>query len=126
VAEPQDSAAATTAPPIDREHGRIRWEESANTIHDLVRGLAPRPGATTVVRGKQLRVTKTRRVAAAPPLAPGELRVERPRILVGTGNGALELIAAQLEGKREMPALDLANGRALIDGERLGVGVHAG
>lgn len=120
IAEPQDSAAATTAPPIERDHGRIAWQESAATIHNLVRALAPRPGATTSVRGKQLRLTKTRLVAAAPPLAPGELRVERPRILVGTANGALELVAAQLEGKREMPALDLANGRALVDGERLG------
>lgn len=120
TAELQDSAAATTAPPIEREHGRIRWEETANDIHNLVRALAPRPGATTLARGKQLRVTQTRLVAAAPSLAPGELRIERPRILVGTADGALELLAAQLEGKRAMPALDLANGRALIDGERLG------
>jgi methionyl-tRNA formyltransferase len=41
-------------------------------------------------------------------------------VLVGTGDGALELVRAQLEGKRELAALELVNGRALVDDQQLG------
>lgn len=118
---PQNSSEATQAPPLEREHGRIDWKKPAANIHDQVRGLSPRPGAFTTYRGKQLRITRTSKVSAAPPLAPGELRVERPGVLIGTGAGALELKFAQVEGRRELPVLELVNGRALVDGERLGV-----
>jgi len=89
-------------------------------VLDLVRGLSPRPGAHTLSHGKRLRIAETRGIGASPKLAPGELRVERPRVLVGTGDGAIELLRAQVEGKKELSALELANGRVLVDGERLG------
>lgn len=120
VAVPQDASAATLAPLLERAHGKIDFREPARAIHDLVRGLAPRPAAHTTAHGKPLRVASTRIAPAAPGLAPGEVRVERPRVLVGTGVGALELVRAQLEGKRELGALELVNGRALADGDVLG------
>jgi methionyl-tRNA formyltransferase len=119
-AEPQAPALATHAPPLEREHGRVDWHRPARAIHDQVRGLAPRPGAFTTTHGKTLRLTKTGRVARAPALAPGEVRVERPRVLVGAGEGAIELVRAQLEGKKELDALSLVNGRTLADGDVLG------
>ena len=96
------------------------FSRSSQALHNQVRGLAPKPGAVTRVRGKSLAIRETRTVEMSPALAPGEVRVERPRVLIGTGQGALELVRAQLEGKRELSALELVNGRVLIDGERLG------
>lgn len=119
VAVPQDTALATHAPPLEREHGRVDWTRSSQSIHDQVRGLAPRPSAFTTLRGKQLRLARTALIAA-PPLAPGVVRVERPRVLVGTGDGAIELLRAQVEGRRELDALALVNGRAIADGDVLG------
>jgi len=120
-AEPQDESLVTLAPPLERTHGELDFRDSAQSVHIRVRGLAPRPGAHTLVRGKRLRVAETRRVAASPArLAPGEVRVERPRVLIGTGDGAVELVRGQLEGKRELTALELANGRVLSDGDVLG------
>jgi methionyl-tRNA formyltransferase len=119
-ATPQDAAQATLAPPLEREHGLIDWSRKARAIHDLVRGLAPRPSAFTTLAGQRLRVTATRLVTPVPPLGAGVVRVERPRVLVGTGDVALELVRAQLEGKRELAALDLVNGRALADDLVLG------
>lgn len=120
TATPQDETAATYAPLLEREHGRIDWQRPASALHNQVRGLAPRPGAYTTLRGKQLRIAATRVAAHAPPLAPGTVRVERPRVLIGTGEGALELLRAQVEGRRELDALSLVNGRALADGDVLG------
>lgn len=121
-AAPQDASLATLAPPLERAHGVLDFTKSAQSVHNLVRGLSPRPGAHTLSRGKRLRIAETRRIGASPKLEPGEVRVERPRVLVGTGDGAIELVRAQIEGKKELSALELANGRVLVDGERLGEG----
>lgn len=120
VAVPQNESEVTLAPPLERANGRIDWSSSARDVHNLVRGLAPRPGAHTLHAGKSLKISATQRVEAAPALKPGEVRVERPRVLIGTGEGAVELVRAQLEGKRELDALSLVNGRALNDGDVLG------
>jgi methionyl-tRNA formyltransferase len=118
--DPQDQTRATHAPLLERAHGVIDWTLPARAVHDLVRGLAPRPSAFTTADGQRLRVTATRLVTPVPVLAPGVVRVERPRVLVGTGGGALQLLRAQLEGRRELAALELVNGRALADGQALG------
>jgi methionyl-tRNA formyltransferase len=117
---PQDASLASHAPLLEREHGQIDWSRGAQSIHDLVRGFAPRPSAVTSVDGQRLRITAVRLASPVPPLPPGEVRVERPRVLIGTGDAALELVRAQLEGKRELAAIDLVNGRALVDGMKLG------
>ncbi len=117
---PQDESQSSHAPPLDRSHGVLDFTRDCQALHDQVRALAPKPGATTQSHGKTLTLRATRPVSHAPILAPGEIRVERPRVLIGAGRGALELVRAQLEGKRELSALELVNGRALIDGERLG------
>jgi methionyl-tRNA formyltransferase len=121
-ASAQDPSGVTLAPPLERAHGNLDFTKSAESVHDWVRGLAPKPGAHTLVRGKRLRLAETRRIGASPQLRPGEVRVERPRVLVGTGDGAVELLRAQVEGKRELSALELANGRVLSDGDVLGEG----
>ena len=42
------------------EDGRIRWSESAESIHNLVRGVAPPyPGALTEIAGKPAKVLRT-------------------------------------------------------------------
>jgi methionyl-tRNA formyltransferase len=122
AAEAQDPALVTLAPPLERAHSLLDFQRSSREVHDWVRGLSPRPSAHTSVQGKRLRLAVTRRIGASPQLAPGEIRVERPRVLIGTGDGAIELLRAQVEGKKELSALELANGRVLRDGDVLGRG----
>jgi methionyl-tRNA formyltransferase len=52
-------------------------------------------------------------------LKPGELQVERRRVLVGTGGNALVLGDVQAVGKRAMPATDWARGARIEPGELL-------
>jgi methionyl-tRNA formyltransferase len=56
-----------------------------------------------------------------PGAPPGTVSVLGKRALVATGSGTLELLTAQAEGKRALPAPDLINGRVLVEGARLGV-----
>jgi methionyl-tRNA formyltransferase len=118
--QPQDHELATHSPPIQREHCRIDWTRPAREIHDLVRGLAPRPSAFSSVHGRQLRVTRVGRSRAPFRLEPSVVGIDGGRAWIGTGDAELELLSAQLEGKRELSARDLVNGRALTAGLLLG------
>jgi methionyl-tRNA formyltransferase len=120
-AVPQDEAHASLAPLIERAHARIDWSRDARSIVNLARGMAPRPGAFTSLRGKVLRIAKARTLPEAAPGAPGAVSIREPgRILVSAGEGTVELLRAQLEGKRELWAEDLVNGRAVRHGDLLG------
>ncbi len=118
----QDDALASYAPLIERQHCRIDWEKSAASIVNLVRGMAPRPGAFTEARGKRLRITRARptrgNVGAEPPgtVSVGPVNELRVR----AGDALVEIVRAQLEGRRELDAVDLLNGRALQVGDVLG------
>ena len=52
-------------------------------------------------------------------LAPGELRVERGRVLAGTATHAVVLGEVQAQGKKRMAATDWARGTRIEQGERL-------
>lgn len=117
----QDASQASHAPLIEKADTRIEWARSAREIVDLVRGMAPRPAAHTEVRGKHLKLTHTRvstQHAGGPP-GTVDLGIGR-EILVATGSGTVEILRAQLEGKKELGAADLLNGRALGPGDVLG------
>jgi methionyl-tRNA formyltransferase len=117
----QDHAAATLAPPLTKETGRIDWSQPAQRIHDLVRGTIPWPGATTALRGQPLKIHQTR--ISAGQGEPGQVLVAGKQVIVATGDGAIELLRVQLPGKGVQPAAAaLVNGARLTVGERLGEG----
>jgi methionyl-tRNA formyltransferase len=122
---PQDHSAATMAPILDREHGRIDWTRQAQEIHDQVRGFFPWPGASTTARGKALKIIETSRAVLPAVLAaggePGEVR-QGPgeRLWVRCGDGFLEVVRAQLEGRKALGGPELFRGRAVEPGQRLG------
>ncbi len=121
-AEPQDETLASHAPLIERHHLQIDWTKSALEISRLVRGMAPRPGAFTLLGGKVLRIHEARPLQGPMPVnaAPGTLSILGKRALIATGSGNLELVSAQLEGKKALMAVDLINGRVLAEGTQLG------
>lgn len=122
-ATPQDEAAATWAPPITREHTRLDWERPAPELAALIRGMAPRPGAHTTLRGKNLRVARARVLSLSGPIAattPGSVAIVGRDLLVQTGQGVLQILRAQLEGRKELDAPELINGRVLRAGDVLG------
>jgi methionyl-tRNA formyltransferase len=120
--EPQDDARATTAPMLDKPHGRIDWTRAARRVHDHVRGMSPWPGAFTTAREKTLKVRATRVVNAAPgPAGPGQVIVaDKSRVLVACSEGCVELASVQPEGKRPMSGAEWAMGRGVAEGDILG------
>jgi len=136
VAEKQDHAQATLAPLLKKEDGAIDWSQPAQSIHNRVRGLQPWPGAQTGFRGVPLHVWKTKSLALVnenksatrgsraeqgfrPTAAPGEFVSLKP-LVVACGEGVLELLEVQLEGRKRISAADFANGQRLTDNDILG------
>lgn len=116
VTEPQDGALATHAPPIEPQHRRVDFTLSGERVGNLVRAMAPAPGAFTMVGGKRLRLSRVRLAAGALDGAPGTVRVVHGAPHVVTGSGSVEILSGQLEGKREVSGKDLVNGRVLAEG----------
>ena len=117
VPEAQDPALATYAPMLKKEDGRIDWTRAAARIHNQVRGLQPSPGAYTGFRGQTLHVRRSRVVGSDG--RPGTVVSVKP-LLVACGQGALELIEVQSEGRNRVSARDFANGQRLTENEELG------
>src|SRR5256884_1541978 len=53
---PQDQALATYATKLNREAGRINWNESAEVIERKIRAYNPWPGALTEFNGRNLKI----------------------------------------------------------------------
>jgi methionyl-tRNA formyltransferase len=117
---PQDNSLATYAPILQKQDGRIDWSNSAQQIHDLIRGFQPWPGAHTSFRGQSLHLWRSRLVPQRWSLPAGALIHERGVFAVGGDGASLELLEVQLEGRKKMPAEVFANGHHLIQTDRLG------
>jgi methionyl-tRNA formyltransferase len=118
VPQKQDPAEATYAPLIKKEDGEVDWSAPAAAIHNRARGFQPWPGAHTTFRGQKLHLWRTRVVTGA-PAEPGHVISLKPPV-VATGNGALELVEVQQEGRKRISAADFANGQRLTLNDRLG------
>ena len=116
---PQDSSLATWAPILKKEDGRIDWTLPAQTIHNLIRGLQPWPGAFTMFRGQSLHLWRSRLVATKWNLAPGALVQDEGVFAVAGDGSALQLLELQLEGRKRMPAEVFANGHRITTTEQL-------
>jgi methionyl-tRNA formyltransferase len=117
----QDESLATYCGKIDRDTALIDWHRQPNEIHNLVRGLNPKPVAYSRFRGEQIRIWKTAPVSGDLPgsPAPGVLdRYQKKRLLAGTGGGFIEIIELQPANKKVMDAGAFINGYRLSPGDR--------
>jgi methionyl-tRNA formyltransferase len=85
------------------QDGQIDWNQAAETVHNLVRGVAPPyPGAFSTVAGKTLRVLKTlRQPGRRGSFSVPTLFLENGRCLAQCGDRSLlRLLEIELGGER--------------------------
>lgn len=112
TATAQNHAEATFAPMLSKEMCPIDWTQSAQRVHDHVRGLNPWPTATTVIGGKHFKIHET--VLAEGNGTPGQiLGLTRTGLRVACGSGAVEIRVLQAEGGKRMAAPDYFRGHPL-------------
>jgi methionyl-tRNA formyltransferase len=120
-AAPQPTDGVSMAPKITGADAEVRWADPAFAVDRRVRACTPAPGAWTMFRGERVKlgpVLPVPAVADGPRLAPGELRVERDRVLAGTGTEPVAVGEVRAAGKRPMSAVDWARGVRIAPAER--------
>ncbi|MBC7137844.1 MAG: methionyl-tRNA formyltransferase [Defluviimonas sp.] len=118
VPQPQPAEGVTYAAKIDKAEARVDWSRPAAEVDRQIRGLSPVPGAWCEVAGERIRLLRSR---LARGLGGGGLggggQGAAGTVLEGftiaCGSGAVEVLEAQREGKRAMPAAEVLRGLAL-------------
>ncbi len=110
----QDESLSTPAPKLKSSDALIDFEKSALKVHNLIRGLATRPGAFTFFRGKKVKVyaSKLSDKTSESSAQPGSIMSDKSELLVQCDQSVLELTRLLPEGKKVM------DGRSFINGYR--------
>jgi len=111
----QDESRATTVRGRTPEDGRLNWEQSAESLHNLVRAVSdPWPGAFGFVGTHKFIVWKSRVRHDVAGAKPGTVMSVSP-LVVACGNGALEIITGQTDKGVYMQGAQLAQSLGLVN-----------
>ncbi len=102
------------APKIFKEDCKIDWNNSAQQIHNLIRGLSPYPTAFTTLNDKNLKVFKAEIEDKEPGIAAGGFLTDGKTYLkFAAKDGFIKLLDIQYEGKKRMLIEDFLRGMRL-------------
>jgi methionyl-tRNA formyltransferase len=97
---PQDEAGASWAPLPSPSDAALSWSWPTDRLLRRVRALAPTPGAYTEIGDRIVTIVEAKRARDFPrALLPGEAAVWAGAAVVRTGDGAVELVRGEVEGK---------------------------
>ncbi len=122
-AKPQGDEGVTLTRTLSKEDGEIDWTQPAEQIARRVRAFQPWPGTFSYWQGHMLKIVRARSLPIDTSGSPGMVSVEssgEKKLLVQTGEGSLELLEVQPEGKAPMPAQAFLAGYRQIVGSALG------
>jgi len=111
---PQEAKLSSYVPKLERDHGRLDWNQPAAALQRRIRAYDPWPGTFTVAieggRQMRLKIFPPVSVVDSEP-GPGWISASNGGLIVGCGTGALELSTVQPEGGKRMSAADYLRGR---------------
>ena len=122
---PQDEAAATYAPKVEKGAARIDWTTPAELIARAVRAYDPRPGASTIgpagevkLFGAQI-VTERTLHEKADAAEPGTVcTIDEAGCAIACGVGVVRIAQVQPAGRSRMAAIEWSRGRGISVGDR--------
>lgn len=125
---PQDPTQVTYAGKLAKEDGYLDWSRPAEELDRRIRAFNPWPGSFTRFpatppsgEGHLLKVWSARIVPDAEGGVPGVILPSPDEGLrVACGDGVLEILEAQVEGRRRLPVAELRRGLVLPPGMVLG------
>lgn len=120
---PQPAEGASLAPKIKKADGLLDWGASALSLWNRVRGLAPWPGAFTVLPAPPApRIVKVWEAKVDQTTGPAGQIIEADPggILVGCGEASLRILTVQLEGGKRLTARQFLAGHPVRPGTVLG------
>lgn len=122
----QDAALVTYAGKLSKEAGRMDWSLAAEKLERQVRAFNPWPGSFSILAHGDsaserllFKVWQAKRHQGMCGLEPGALVPSGSgRMVVACGEGALEVLEAQLEGRKRLPTEDLLRGWKIPPGAK--------
>jgi len=116
----QDDHRSSYAPMLTREEEKIDWHRTAAAIRNQIRALSPQPAAYTSLSGKRFKIFSSRLVKSDRTGMAGEVVTLTPEgFQVQTGQGILEILEVQLEGKKRIASKEFVKGFELVPGDIL-------
>ncbi len=104
----QPSEGVTYAAKIDKAEARVDFARPATEVDRLIRSLSPFPGAWVQIGDERVKLLRSRLAKGEGP--PGQVL---GGFTIACGSGAVEVLEAQREGKRPMPAAEVLRGLVL-------------
>ncbi len=101
------------APKIFKPDCKVNWQDNAQNVHNFIRGLSPYPTAWTTWPENGNKSLKLFRSLYSPlnfSTTPGSVHVEGGKMFVQCQTGSVEILEAQIEGKKRVSAKDFLNG----------------
>ena len=120
ITMPQDNTKATFTKKLKKEEKEIIWHDSAQNIHNKIRGMYQINTNQTTYKNKIIKILKTEIIKKDNGTAGEILEISKNGIIVKCEKDALNIITVKPEGKSEMKAFDWANGARIQKGELLG------
>jgi len=113
--EKQDRALVTLAPKILPEDSIINWSLPAQVILNQIRALTPKPAASSMLQigedCKRLKIYKAWLYSTDCDRMPGEILIwNKSELVVQTGQGALQILDLQIEGRSRVSPQDFYAG----------------
>ena len=111
---PQNESEATSVKMLKKEDGKIDFANTAEQIHNLIRGVNPWPGSYALLGDETLKIWKTRLLHCMSDEIPGKLTGNaKDGLFLHCKNGVLEILELQFPGSKRMDAKTLLRGKSL-------------
>jgi methionyl-tRNA formyltransferase len=118
--QPQDDAAATLAPPLAKDDGRLRFDVAARAVSARARGVDPWPGATALLDGEVVRLFGPRVLPGPAGGVAGTVLGLRPEgLAVACADAPIAFAELQLPGRKRLAASAVLAGRPIPAGTSL-------
>ncbi|MBW2411787.1 MAG: methionyl-tRNA formyltransferase [Deltaproteobacteria bacterium] len=116
----QDDARATYAPMLKKEDGHINWQQPAEALDPLIRGMTPWPGAFTFHEKNRLKIFSAKPVDKSFEVPPGTVLPSFPDELeIATGKNALSILEIQGPSGKRLQIKDFLRGYKIEPGTQL-------
>ena len=118
---PQKEEEHTYAKMLNKALGKMNFTKSAVELERLIRGLNPWPSAYTYIDGKMLKIWAAEVTKGQTGAEPGTvIQADKQSFTVQTGEGGLQILSLQLEGKKRMDTEAFLRGFHVSVGMKLG------
>ncbi len=112
------------APKLFKDNCKIDWKNSAENVHNKIRGLSPYPAAWSWLVNEETKEEKVKIFRSQPEksshtLEPGQLIIEKHSLKVAVKDGYIHILEMQLPGKRKMNIKDVLNGYSFDNNARM-------